>query len=102
MRPEPRAAGNLFGRVDAIEADRCVSCGTQFTREQIGWWPDLTQQEYQRSGCCRRCQAVAFGEDLTVCTCASPCCEVDVGVGIMTCGGLHCPVHGLTDEPGVA
>lgn len=30
-----------------------------------------------------------------ICTCDSPCCEVDVGIGIMTCGGYHCPTHGV-------
>ncbi len=28
------------------------------------------------------------------CTCDSPCCEADVGVGIITCGSQHCTVHG--------
>jgi hypothetical protein len=31
---------------------------------------------------------------LILCTCDRPCCEVDIGVGIMTCAGAHCPVHG--------
>lgn len=30
-----------------------------------------------------------------ICTCDTPCCEVDVGVGHpMTCGSYHCPTHG--------
>lgn len=95
MRPEPRAIGNILGREDAINADRCLNCRTQYSGEQIGMWPNATQDEYCRSGLCRKCQAVAFGEDLTVCTCATPCCEVDVGVGVITCAGQHCPVHGF-------
>lgn len=29
-----------------------------------------------------------------ICTCDSPCCEADVGIGVMTCGSYHCPTHG--------
>lgn len=86
MRPEQRAI--------AIEANRCSNCPAQFTREQISMWPMAAQDEYCASGLCRKCQAVVFAEDQTVCTCGSPCCEVDVGVGVITCAGMHCPVHG--------
>lgn len=94
MRPEPAAVGNMFGREDAINADRCLNCRAQFDRERISMWPNETQLEYRRSGLCRACQAVVFDEDLTVCTCATPCCEADVGVGVINCGGMHCPIHG--------
>lgn len=30
----------------------------------------------------------------SICTCDTPCCEVDVGVGIITCESHHCPTHG--------
>lgn len=33
-----------------------------------------------------------------ICTCGTPCCEVDVGVGIITCGSKHCPAHGEEEE----
>lgn len=33
-----------------------------------------------------------------ICTCDTPCCEVDIGVGIMDCGSYHCPTHGGTHE----
>lgn len=34
-----------------------------------------------------------------ICTCATPCCEVDVGIGyVMTCGSQHCPTHGNSSE----
>lgn len=95
MRPEPAAIGNMFGREDVVNADQCLNCRTQLSREQINTWPMLTQQEYQRCGLCRKCQAVAFDEDLTKCTCATPCCEADVGVGVINCGSQHCPVHGI-------
>lgn len=29
-----------------------------------------------------------------ICTCDTPCCEADVGIGLVTCGGQHCPTHG--------
>lgn len=30
-----------------------------------------------------------------ICTCATPCCVVDVGMPVpVTCGSLHCPTHG--------
>jgi hypothetical protein len=32
-----------------------------------------------------------------ICTCATPCCEADVGVGVITCGSQHCPTHGLIE-----
>jgi hypothetical protein len=38
---------------------------------------------------------------LLTCTCSTPCCEVDVGVGPwMTCGSQHCKVHGHLFQPG--
>ena len=32
------------------------------------------------------------------CTCDTPCCEVDVGVGVVTCGSQHCRVHGRKES----
>lgn len=66
MRPEPAAVGNLFGREDAVNADRCLNCATQYDRDRISMWPMATQEEYCLSGLCRKCQAVAFDEDLTM------------------------------------
>jgi hypothetical protein len=93
-RPEPRAIGNLLGREDAIRSGRCVSCDRHFTREQIGMWPMDTQKEYQVSGACWHCQVIVFEQPTTDCTCDNPCCEADVGVGVITCAGMHCLVHG--------
>jgi len=33
-----------------------------------------------------------------ICTCNTPCCEVDVGVGIITCESKHCPTHGENND----
>lgn len=97
MRPKPAAMGNLFGREDTIRAGRCLVCPGVYTREVIAMWPMIAQQEYQTCGLCRNCQAVAFAEDTTRCTCDSPCCEADVGVGVITCGSQHCWIHGGSD-----
>jgi hypothetical protein len=102
MRPEPRAARNLHGREDSIRAGRCLNCQHTYTRQQINMWPDATQQEYTVCGLCRTCQAAVFGEDRNRCTCDRPCCEADVGVGVITCGDQHCWVHGATDPEAVA
>lgn len=37
-------------------------------------------------------------KDNAKCTCGDPCCQVDVGVGIITCGSEHCYQHGLDAE----
>lgn len=95
MRPVKLAMGNIGGREDAINADRCLICGAQYTREQIIRWPDAAQDEYCRSGLCwRPCQINVFEQDESMCTCDSPCCEADVGVGVINCGSQHCLVHG--------
>lgn len=41
---------------------------------------------------CEQCIKVPAQEE--ICTCDTPCCEVDIGVGVMTCGSQHCPTHG--------
>lgn len=101
MRAEQRVAGNMFGRISAIETDRCigspVGCGKQYSREKISMWPDLVQKEYVQSGWCYSCQIVIF-EMNTNCTCSNPCCHADIGVGIINCGSQHCLVHGSVTE----
>lgn len=37
----------------------------------------------------------------SVCTCSNPCCEVDIGVGYVTCGEQHCAVHGCPENQGI-
>lgn len=101
MRALPRAAGNIGGRIDAIEANRCVNCPRQMTFHQISMWPMAYGDEYQRSGLCDTCQDGVFGERPMACTCDDPCCVVDVGVGFVTCASQHCRIHGADAEPGV-
>jgi D-serine deaminase-like pyridoxal phosphate-dependent protein len=31
-----------------------------------------------------------------ICTCDTPCCEADIGIGVIDCGSQHCPTHGTT------
>ena len=82
LRPERRAVGNLFGREDAIRQGRCLACGM---------W---VQKETAVTGLCWSCLLDAFEVDRAECSCSNPCCEADVGVGVITCGSQHCLVHG--------
>jgi hypothetical protein len=61
-------------------------------------WPEGTDAEREQliSGMHGSCFDDLFKED-DECTCDNPCCEVDIGVGIMTCGSQHCPVHKSKD-----
>lgn len=36
-----------------------------------------------------------------LCSCANPCCEVDIGVGYVNCGAQHCPVHATAENQGM-
>lgn len=58
------------GHVPADD-DRCEDCGHELCRGCL----DLPAQE-------------------GICTCDTPCCEADVGIGVITCGAQHCPTHG--------
>lgn len=89
-----------FGRSSAIAALQCVptpiGCGREIPPSEIECWSMVEHQEYRISGLCKKCQDEVFrdpdAED--ECTCATPCCEADVGIGIIDCGSQHCRVHG--------
>lgn len=36
-------------------------------------------------------------QEAEICTCGTPCCEADIGVGVINCGSQHCPTHGASD-----
>lgn len=119
---------NLAGMSDAVKALKCVGppigCGQQLTPEQLQSWDDLSLKEYSMSGWCKPCQDKVFKDpdeddecthegdcsvfvfdpdkedQLCICTCANPCCEVDVGVGVLTCAEKHCRVHGKGSDAG--
>ena len=43
---------------------------------------------------CEGCYTMP-AQEAPICSCSTPCCEVDVGIGVnMTCGSAHCPTHG--------
>lgn len=42
---------------------------------------------------CEQCAGLPAQAE-PICTCGTPCCEADVGIGVMTCGSQHCPTHG--------
>lgn len=43
---------------------------------------------------CEQCFELP-AQEAPICTCDTPCCEVDVGLPVlMTCGSAHCPTHG--------
>lgn len=104
MEPMQNVAGNMHGREDAIKAWRCVDppmgCGRELVKAEVLRYPTLSLKEYFQSGWCKACQDKVFAdpdEDPNRCTCDDPpCCEADVGVGIITCGDSHatpCPQH---------
>jgi hypothetical protein len=97
---------NVLGMRDALKALKCTVCSRQITELEYLHWDPLTKTEYAQSGMCNTCQDSIFDDksysiDPNTCTCNSPCCEADVGVGIITCGSQHCPKHGCLVEPGV-
>lgn len=42
---------------------------------------------------CHECSALPQ-QAAPICTCDTPCCEADVGIGVITCESRHCPTHG--------
>ena len=96
MQPVKRVVGNLFGREDAIRKEECLVCKAKCPIEVRCNWPNTTQDEYAVCGLCWKCQRAAFDEP-SECTCATPCCEADIGIGIINCGSQHCPIHGVSE-----
>lgn len=98
--PRQNVAGNYGGREDAIFSMKCLDepmgCGRQITQEEFISWDDLSRKEYTMSGFCKTCQDKIFNPP-DGCTCNNlPCCEADVGVGIIYCNHPEeqCPIHG--------
>ena len=76
---------------------KCALCKRDIGQLEYLHYDALTKKEYSQSGMCNTCQDDFFDEKSFVrtgCTCDQPCCEADVGVGIITCGTQHCPEHG--------
>lgn len=101
---------NILGMRDAVLQMRCSVCPREITQLDYMHWDPLTKTEYAQSGMCATCQDSIFDDKSSefdpnepVCQCHAPCCEADVGVGVINCGSQHCPVHGekVSDVPGV-
>lgn len=45
--------------------------------------------------------AMEWLKEHPACTCANPCCEVDIGIGYVDCGPQHCPEHGTLENQGI-
>lgn len=94
----PVLQGALADRPEAWASGRCltepIGCGRSL--EEVPWRDTASATEYRISGLCQQCQDKVFPRSAH-CTCSEPCCEADVGVGIITCGGQHCPLHGLDE-----
>lgn len=86
-------AKRAAGIPQAIESETCSMCGRSVPLEVRAQWDMDSQREYELSGTCKSCQRIIYDEPIE-CTCDRPCCEVDVGIGIIDCGWQHCPVHG--------
>lgn len=97
-----------LGLKKAHRGIRCVAppigCDRAIEPEEFDQWDTDSVKEYAISGLCKVCQDKFFVDSEDPCTCDSPCCTADVGVGTIDCGGQHCPVHGenayLTGEDG--
>lgn len=88
LRDVPQAQGEL----------RCikgpVGCGEKISIAEWEGYDAETKREYGLSSLCGTCQRRVFSPpEGDECTCDTPCCEADVGVGVVTCGSQHCPVH---------
>ena len=89
-----RTAMQAIGeREIARKENRCISAPIGCGKPIEKFMNQLSRIEYGISSLCYGCQNRIFGIP-TECTCDSPCCQADVGVGVITCGSQHCPIHG--------
>lgn len=86
-----------FARMGLPLCSPCCACSIRFQRPGAGHIPAdnpvCDDCEHEQ---CESC-ADAGSQEEPICTCDTPCCEADVGVGIITCGSQHCPTHGTSD-----
>lgn len=83
-----------FARMGLPLCKRCCQCAAK------GKDGHMPADSYVCDDCqhdmCEACLELP-PQEAEICTCDTPCCEADVGVGIMTCGEQHCPTHGLPE-----
>lgn len=80
-----------FARLGMTLCNLCCACASRGTEGHIAA-DDQTCDDCGHE-LCRACYDLP-SQKTPICTCDSPCCEVDVGVGVITCGSYHCPTHG--------
>lgn len=84
-----------FARMGLPLCNPCCQCIAKGTNGHIAA-DDGTCDDCGHDQCADCYKATPLPE--VICTCDTPCCEADVGVGIITCGSAHCPTHGVKDE----
>jgi hypothetical protein len=83
-----------FARMGLPLCSPCCQCAAKGNAGHIpADNPECDDCEHEQ---CEECVKVKPEEN--ICTCDTPCCEADVGVGIITCGSSHCPTHGSREE----
>lgn len=80
-----------FARMGLPLCKRCCACAAQGKDGHIPA-DDPICDDCQHD-LCEACLELP-PQTAEICTCDTPCCEADVEVGIITCGGYHCPTHG--------
>lgn len=80
-----------FARLGMPLCNLCCNCSANGMEGHIA--ADDGQCDDCGHALCKECVNLPPQKD-KICTCNSPCCEADVGVGIITCGSQHCPTHG--------
>lgn len=84
-----------FARMGLPLCSPCCQCRTKNQDGHIAA-DDGTCDDCEHESC-KACWDLAPSEQ-EICTCSTPCCEADIGVGIITCESKHCPTHGITKE----
>lgn len=79
-----------FARMGLPLCSPCCQCRAKGNDGHIA--ADDGQCDDCQHDACSACFELPAQEE--ICTCATPCCEADVGIGIITCDSAHCPTHG--------
>lgn len=80
-----------FARMGLPLCQLCCACAAL---DKVGHIPgDDAECDDCGHTLCDDCMSLPAQEG--ICTCDTPCCYADVGVGVIDCGGYHCPTHGV-------
>lgn len=80
-----------FARMGMPLCNLCCNCASEGMEGHIA--ADDNTCEDCSHVLCQQCVDLPPQKE-SICSCNNPCCEVDVGVGVITCGSQHCPTHG--------